>query len=76
MLIIFLIRNKEEIQEEKVPWGVIRYSNKWRKKWEIIIMFAATYNGFTVPYFIAFEPKYQFTQGYDIINIIIDLIFI
>ena len=39
-------------------------------------MFAATYNGFTVPYFIAFEPKYQFTQGYDIINIIIDLIFI
>ena len=39
-------------------------------------MFTATYNGFMVPYFIAFEPKYEFAEGYDQVNIIIDLIFI
>ena len=36
----------------------------------------ATFNGFMVPYFIAFTPKYEFVHGWDEINILIDIIFI
>ena len=68
---------EEEVEEElKIPFLVFRYSSKWIRRWLLLIMFAATYNGFMVPYFIAFEPKYEFAEGYDHVNIIIDLIFI
>lgn len=39
-------------------------------------MISATYNGFVVPYFIAFIPKYEFTQIWDQISILIDICFI
>ena len=45
-------------------------------RWEVLIMASATFNGFMTSYFIAFEPKYEFTQGWDQINILIDIIFI
>ena len=68
--LIDLVSKEEVVKEEIIiPWGIIRYSNKWRMRWEILIMIAATYNGFSVPYLISFIPKYQFTNGWDQINI-------
>lgn len=45
-------------------------------RWEVLIMASATFNGFMTPYFIAFEPKFEFTQGWDQLNMLIDLVFI
>ena len=73
-----IVTNQVDVieKEEKIPWCIIKAGNKWKAKWEILLIIGATFNGFVVPYFIAFEPKYQYTPGWDEINIIFDLIFI
>lgn len=46
-----------------------------RIRWEILIVLIATFNGFVLPYQVAFLTHYGSFDYYDIIDIVIDIIF-
>jgi hypothetical protein len=55
---------------------MIKGSGDFRKHWDILIIILAIYNSITIPLTIAFEPKDMSVTSFQILDSVIDLVFL
>ena len=54
---------------------MININNKWRVRWDLIVMVLSIYNSYTAPIEIAFNPPSYQTKTFTNVNWIIDSFF-
>jgi len=55
---------------------VISYKSKFKKVWDLTVVFLAIYNSLTIPFDQAFKPPILKTMAFTILNTIIDIVFL
>lgn len=55
---------------------ITRASSKCKLRWDVFVILLAVYNSFAIPYGIAFRPPAFEEVPLDLLNIIIDLLFL
>ena len=55
---------------------MISYRDIRKVRWDALIMFLAIYNGFYIPFDFAFKPEISQRLGFQMLTILIDIIFI
>ena len=65
----------KHLVEQKAGFLIFRVHNKWRLRWEFIILLIAVWNGFSVPYNVAFYGNGQSAIAWEVINILTDIMF-
>ena len=55
---------------------MFRPNDNFKSKWDLIVMFFAVFNCYTIPYKVAYEPPAMNTFFFTILNSMIDICFL
>jgi hypothetical protein len=69
--------NEASAEEEKLKKFrcIVSAHNKWRSHWEYFILLLAVWNGFSIPYNVAFYDPEDTNLIYDLFNYLTDVLF-
>lgn len=62
-------------KRKKQGFLIFRALNAWRLRWEFLVLMVAVWNGFSVPYNVAFYGVDQNSVGWFIVNVMTDIMF-
>jgi hypothetical protein len=67
---------KKFIQKQVIKSFIFRPNDNFKSKWDLMVIFCAVFNCYTIPYKVSFEPPIMNTSFFTVLNLIIDIIFL
>ena len=63
------------LNKEPLNKFIIRLAHPFRIKWDLFVMILATWNVFSIPFIVAFIPKFDESISLQVFNLLIDFLF-